>query len=421
MVSIGEDLLRKFVRAFYPQESVVVIEGLIRMKYIKDEELAQYLHLQTKQVRKELEILRRDYVVKCDTKSEQKTTPSHSGDRQTVYQIHSWYIDYQHLVDVITFRYIKLKNELKSIIDRQGENTEYICENCNRTFSQLDVLSCTNVEKGIFYCDNCLNTLVEKNATDQESVAKVKFEEFNNQFDRLVILLKQAKSLNLKSSKELHHGYIDNHTDIIDLAIRTNIGPIGTNYSVDQKVLVEIEQNNASHTSGATTSKPQPQAKSKPEVPWLATNKPAVVHSKPTNEHLVSKSQKVDLKVYNEYINKQSVTTSTTTTTTTTSTSSPTISVPRTPESMASTPRSEAESIDIDDSEMSTGAEDGIEGNAEEEEIVLMEEDYVTIGNDKIPWNEVTDTDQGRMTPKEHAAFIEKYSERAKFYGFSTF
>jgi len=201
MVSIGEDLLRKFVRAFYPQESVVVIEGLIRMKYIKDEELAQYLHLQTKQVRKELEILRRDYVVKCDTKSEQKTTPSHSGDRQTMYQVHSWYIDYQHLVDVITFRYMKLKNELKSIIDRQGENTEYICENCNRTFSQLDVLSCTNVEKGIFYCDNCLATLIEKNATDQESVSKIKFQEFNDQFDKLVILLKQAKSLNLKSRK----------------------------------------------------------------------------------------------------------------------------------------------------------------------------------------------------------------------------
>jgi len=88
---------------------------------------------------------------------------------------------------------------------------------------------------------------------------------------------------------------------------------------------------------------------------------------------------------------------------------------------MAATPRSESESIDIDDSEMSTGAEDGIESNTTEEEIVLMEEDYVTIGNDKIPWNEVTDTDQGRMTPKEHGAFVEKYSERAKFYGISTF
>jgi len=419
MVSIGEDLLRIFVRAFYPPESVVVIEGLIRMKYIKDDELAQYLHLQTKQVRKELEILRRDYVVKCDTKSEQKTTPSHAGDRQTVYQVHSWYIDYRHLVDVITFRYMKLKNELASIIDRQGENTEYICENCNRTFSQLDVLSCTNREKGIFYCDNCLNTLVEKNATDQESVAKIKFQEFNNQFDRLVILLKQAKLLNLKSSKELHNGKSDDG-DIIGEAIRTNTNPDGPKYSVDQKVLVEIEQNNASHTSGATTSKLQPQAKSKPEVPWLATNKQAVVHNKPINEHLVSKSHNVDLKVYNEYINKQNNFT-TTTTTTTTSTSSPTMSVPRTPESMASTPRSEAENIDIDDSEMSTGAEDGIEGDAAEEEIVLMEEDYVTIGTDKIPWNEVTDTDQSRMTPKEHDAFVEKYSERAKFYGISTF
>jgi len=264
MVSIGEDLLRIFVRAFYPPESVVVIEGLIRMKYIKDDELAQYLHLQTKQVRKELEILRRDYVVKCDTKSEQKTTPSHAGDRQTVYQVHSWYIDYQHVVDVITFRYIRLKNELKSIIDRQGENTEYICENCNRIFSQLDVLPYTNIERGVFYCDNCSATLIEKNSNDQESVAKIKFQDLNNQFERLVGLLKQAKLLNLKSSKELQSGF-NNNSDIIDQAIQlnsiSNTDSTGNKYSVGQKVLVEIEQNNASHANGATTSKPQAQVK----------------------------------------------------------------------------------------------------------------------------------------------------------------
>ncbi|CBN78187.1 conserved unknown protein [Ectocarpus siliculosus] len=101
----AERLVSTIARAFYTDITVLVVDTLIREKYIKDkdEELGSRLNLQPKQVRSALaELLAEGFAAK-----EMMSDEIYSG-RSSNY----WYIDLRHAVNVILLRVFQMKEIL---------------------------------------------------------------------------------------------------------------------------------------------------------------------------------------------------------------------------------------------------------------------------------------------------------------------
>ncbi|CAM9339041.1 unnamed protein product, partial [Ectocarpus sp. 8 AP-2014] len=101
----AERLVATIARAFYTDITVLVVDTLIREKFIKDkdEELGSRLNLQPKQVRSALaELLAEGFAAK-----EMMSDEIYSG-RSSNY----WYIDLRHAVSVILLRVFQMKEIL---------------------------------------------------------------------------------------------------------------------------------------------------------------------------------------------------------------------------------------------------------------------------------------------------------------------
>lgn len=60
----AESLLSTIARAFYPDECVMLIDVLLRDKYLRDDDMAPRLSLPAKQLRRTLQFLEEEMLVK---------------------------------------------------------------------------------------------------------------------------------------------------------------------------------------------------------------------------------------------------------------------------------------------------------------------------------------------------------------------
>ena len=65
-VSLAEKLIAVVARAFYSDSIIIVLDALVREKYIRDEELGPRLKLSSKDVRRILAHLESEYLVKYE-------------------------------------------------------------------------------------------------------------------------------------------------------------------------------------------------------------------------------------------------------------------------------------------------------------------------------------------------------------------
>lgn len=183
-------LARLVSRAFYSLEHVIVIDMLIRNPCMREEDLADLLKFERKQLRTVIAQLKNDKFIKVRLRME--TGPDGKATRQNYY-----YINYKVFVNVVKY---KLDHMLRKIETEERDSTSrasFKCPTCLKTFTDLEADQLCDFATGEFRCTFC-NTVVEE---DQSALPKkdsrLLLAKFNEQIEPLYNLLREVEDIKL--------------------------------------------------------------------------------------------------------------------------------------------------------------------------------------------------------------------------------
>eukprot|EP00850_Spirogloea_muscicola_P012304 SM000079S22422 [mRNA] locus=s79:131246:134597:+ [translate_table: standard] len=159
--------------------AVVILDALARRQWVKEEELARFLKLHPKQVRRVMHVLEEErLVIRVHRRETVKLTAKYSaavaatasdeqqerhedGAEKVKMHTHTYCcLDYAQIIDVIRYRIHRAKKKLKDELEDRDTIQEYLCTNCARRFSAFDALRLINPSDLTFHCEVCDSELV---------------------------------------------------------------------------------------------------------------------------------------------------------------------------------------------------------------------------------------------------------------------
>ncbi|KAL7541136.1 hypothetical protein ACHAXR_010660 [Thalassiosira sp. AJA248-18] len=152
-MAAAEALISTIARAFYDDDVVCLIDVLLRDKYLRDDDMAPRLSLPPKQLRRTLQFLEEEQLVKHELVDDLAM----GGSQNTKF----WYIDYNHAVHVIRLRVHLLQKKLQSAELRARSSSLYLCpgynsKTCNGRYNETDAQQIVDHESGLFLCRECV-------------------------------------------------------------------------------------------------------------------------------------------------------------------------------------------------------------------------------------------------------------------------
>lgn len=130
-VLLAEELIGTVARAFYTDHVVVVLDALVREKYLIEEEIGPRLKLSAKETRKLITQLEAEMLVKSEN------VPI-EDDSCSFWKC--FYIDYQCFVNVVRYRVYLMQQALTKQESTELSEVYYKCPTCREVYSSLDVL-----------------------------------------------------------------------------------------------------------------------------------------------------------------------------------------------------------------------------------------------------------------------------------------
>jgi len=154
----AESLISTVARAFYEDEAVMLVDVLLRDKFLRDDDMSVRLSLPAKQLRKTLEFLQTEHIVKFELVDDLST----GGSQATKF----WYIDYNHAVNVIRLRIYLLRTKLEQDELKARSNSYYACPGfhakpkprCNGKYNETEAQQMVDPNTGLFLCQECVET-----------------------------------------------------------------------------------------------------------------------------------------------------------------------------------------------------------------------------------------------------------------------
>ena len=205
---IVERLIKTVSRCFYNDTAVVVLDALVREKFIREEELGPRLRLKEKDWRKVINQLEEELLIQSEkVLMEDMRQPS------------VYYIDYQMFVDIVRYRVYLMRKKVNSASSQEIAEVKYKCPTCKKIIGMTEAMLCKSKDYK-FICTVCCPhddfrqrpaefdyTLQSENNTDRISSA-----------DNLKSKMDDA----LKAS-ELHEGILDLLSELKDVPLTRNL------------------------------------------------------------------------------------------------------------------------------------------------------------------------------------------------------
>ncbi|KIJ51938.1 hypothetical protein M422DRAFT_157029 [Sphaerobolus stellatus SS14] len=151
---ILKSLVQQVLRAFYEPKHVIVMDQLVRHPALKEDELAGRVGLQLKELSKITAKLQTDNLLKIYRQNELK-----GATRAQVRQY--FYIDYQHFFNVVKWRTAEMHRIIDSKLWNELDNKSYICPQCRKQHSLLEVDRLIDFAQGHFSCKDCKAEVIE--------------------------------------------------------------------------------------------------------------------------------------------------------------------------------------------------------------------------------------------------------------------
>lgn len=154
-----EKLIQTIARAFYNDDVIIVLDALVREKYIREEELGPRLRLPQRKVReviailmeKEMFVKYEDVAIADITIADSLTNKSSTTDRRQ--KVRYYYIDYLSFVNMIRFRVYKMLKDVETE-ESQQVDVSWSCPTCKRQYAMFEATKLVSKDFK-FVCSDC--------------------------------------------------------------------------------------------------------------------------------------------------------------------------------------------------------------------------------------------------------------------------
>lgn len=148
----AEALIATVARAFYDDEAVILIDVLIRDKFLRDDDMAPRLSLPAKKLRATLQFLSEENLVSSETVDDL----AQGGSQATKF----YYLDYNRAVHSIRLRVHLLRRQLEQAELRARSSSFYLCpgyskKRCNGRYTEEEAQQVVDMNTGLFLCREC--------------------------------------------------------------------------------------------------------------------------------------------------------------------------------------------------------------------------------------------------------------------------
>lgn len=254
----AEKLVAIIARAFYTDTFVVLLDALVREKYIREDEIAPRLKLPDKDVKRVLFQLKEEMIIR----DEDVTMDDGQNSK-------CWYIDYQLFVHVVRYRVHLIQSELNSREKLELNHIFFECPTCKEKYGELDVLKLRSKDSK-FICGHCCPYDNIRETVSEPYFRLVEHDRGGRLTE--VQLLRKKMDEQLHRADGLHGGIYDLLSELRDQSIIRNLPSdnikrgIKSSKITDEEVLVRIEETKAAQSALPGANKRKIQAIEKDDV-----------------------------------------------------------------------------------------------------------------------------------------------------------
>ncbi|CAG8491714.1 3811_t:CDS:10 [Paraglomus brasilianum] len=187
-------LVKRVTRAFFQTPFIVVMDELTKHEAISDEELSKTIGLTVKEIHKICGTLKENRLLKTFQRMEPK-----KADQRPVPKTY-YYIDWQQFVNVVKWKIYKIRVMVGDRMRNELENKGYICPNCKKTYSPLDVAFLLDHERGVFTCEVCSTELKHNDNAENVKGSEQLHGRFMEQSQPMIDLLKDIDKLRIPAT-----------------------------------------------------------------------------------------------------------------------------------------------------------------------------------------------------------------------------
>ncbi|KAF7986296.1 hypothetical protein HWV62_35242 [Athelia sp. TMB] len=166
-------LVQQVSRAFYESKFTIILDQLARHPVLKDDDLAGRLGMQAKEINKLMAVLTHDRLVQTHRQNELK-----EGAQRSVLKQY-YYIDYQHFCNVVKWRVAEMRRRIDTNLRNELDNRGYICPQCKKSYSTIEVDRVMDFVRGVFACEDCGAELVDNEDADSVRGSQDRMQRFN--------------------------------------------------------------------------------------------------------------------------------------------------------------------------------------------------------------------------------------------------
>ncbi|CAN7989299.1 unnamed protein product [Ixodes hexagonus] len=183
-------LVRLATRGFYSTEHVIVVDMLIRNPCVKEDDLADLLKLEKKQLRAVVATLKSDRFVKVRLRME--TGSDGKATRQNYY-----YINYKVFVNVVKYKLDHMRRKIETEERDSTSRASFRCTGCDKSFTDLEADRLLDFASGQFRCSYCSAPVEEDQDGLPRQDSRLLLARFNDQIQPLYTLLRELDDVRL--------------------------------------------------------------------------------------------------------------------------------------------------------------------------------------------------------------------------------
>ncbi|KAG2231685.1 hypothetical protein INT48_005168 [Thamnidium elegans] len=224
-MEILKALVARVARAFYDPKYIAILDELNNAppntNGVREEDLVLTLKMTPRDIHRICGKLKEDRLIKMANRMEPR-----KQDQRLVPKTY-YYIDYKEFVDVVKWKMYKMQTIVRDNLRTESENKGYVCHNCEKQFSPLEVLSLVDLSDQMFHCDMCEHILEENDNAENVKGSQQILTKLREQSQPIITLLKQTDSLVIPTSYIYKHApgrSNGNNADEYELAVAQDTG-----------------------------------------------------------------------------------------------------------------------------------------------------------------------------------------------------
>lgn len=239
--------MQTVARAFYVDSVVVVLDSLIREKFIREEELGPRLRMSQKQAREVIALLYDvEMLVRCEELPLHRVDSSAPiNSKQTV---KLYYVDYQSFVNIVRLRIYFMLKTVQSEEKAQVDDIYYECPTCKTKYTSLQAMRQRSADFK-FICTSCCP---EFNISKTISQPSFRLREVDNRGNLSEVQKLEKRIIEQLSRNSDHDGILEMLEDLKDIDLPRNkpssnlVRGVRSSTVKNEDITEEIGQNIAS-------------------------------------------------------------------------------------------------------------------------------------------------------------------------------